>query len=68
MNGCNRLSEYERQELLEDARNVQRKRAFLSARTKTQTGTFDDYVDFLSEVMPLFASSPRKTITDNFRL
>lgn len=63
MNGSKILSDEEKQEMLSDANNKSRGRAFLSARQLSHIGTLDDYIDFLSENMALVPKEPvqRKT-------
>ena len=68
MGGSQILSEHEKQEMLHDAMNVQRGRAFLAARKKSQQGGLDDYIEFLDENAELLKSPPSKRFTDNFRL
>jgi hypothetical protein len=73
MSGSARLSEQEKAEMLEDARSAERRAAFRAAfraaRQATQTGTLDDYIDFLSENMPFVPPKPpRGHMTKDFRL
>jgi hypothetical protein len=69
MSGCVTLTEEEKQEMLLDARDPLRMAAFAAARRACQEGTLDDYIEFLSENMGIAgASSPRITVTDDFRL
>ena len=49
MNGSIKLSDEEKLEMIEDARNISRSRAFQAARITTQEGSLDDYIDFLSQ-------------------
>jgi len=62
------LSEEEKQEMIEDAKDIDRKKAFHSARMLSRQINLDDYIDFLSENMHLFPASPTIKITDNFKL
>ena len=48
MNGSIKLTDEEKLEMIEDARNVSRSRAFQAARMTAQKGSLDDYIDFLS--------------------
>jgi hypothetical protein len=69
MSGSAQLSEQEKAEMLEDARSAERRAAFRAARQATQTGTLDDYIDFLSENMPFVPPKPpRVHVTRDFRL
>jgi len=49
MSGSIKLSEEEKQEMVLDAKNGNRAKAFHSARILSQKGSLDDYIDFLSE-------------------
>jgi hypothetical protein len=63
------LTEEEKQEMLLDARDPTRRKAFAAARRASQAGTLDDYIEFLSENMSVAAASaPRITVSDDFRL
>lgn len=69
MNGCARLTEEEKREMLLDARDPARREAFAAAQRASHAGTLDDYIEFLSENMSMAAASaPRITVTDDFRL
>jgi hypothetical protein len=69
MSGYVQLSEQEKAEMLEDARSAARRAAFRAARQATQTGTLDDYIDFLSENIPFVPPKPpRGHVTKDFRL
>ena len=68
MNGSKIISEEEKQEMLRDAMDIERGRVFNSARTLSEQGSIDDYIDFLSENMPLIATAPSKPITPNYKL
>jgi len=68
MNGSKRLSDQEKQEMLMDADNLERSRAFNSARILSQQGSLDDYIDFLSENIALIDFIPSKKITKNNKL
>lgn len=48
MNGSSVLSEKEKREMLQDAKDLKRGQAFLAARLTSQKGSIDDYIDFLS--------------------
>jgi hypothetical protein len=68
MSGSEILSEKEKREMLEDSRDVNRGRAFEAARLRSQEGSLDEYIDFLSENMKLFELAPSKRITENYKL
>ena len=68
MNGSIKLTEEERLEMIEDARNISRSKVFQAARITTQKGSLDDYIDFLSQNMHLVKVVPTKRITTNFKL
>lgn len=68
MNGSKKLSDEEKQEMLKDAKNFERSRAFNSARILSDQGSLDDYIEFLSENIPFFNVIPTKRITTNFKL
>ena len=68
MSGSIKLSEEERQEMIQDAKNVKRGKVFHSARVLSQKGSLDDYIDFLSENMDSIPLIPSKRLTKNFKL
>ena len=68
MSGSTRLSEREKQEMLLDAKNGNRAKAFHLARMSSQKGSLDDYIDFLSENMGSISLVPTKRKTDHFKL
>jgi hypothetical protein len=69
MNGSMRLTEDEKQELRRDAQDPGRRAAFAAARRLSHEGSLEDYLDFLSENMASCRDfSPRRRITDNYRL
>ena len=68
MSGSVKLSEQEKQEMILDAKNGSRARAFHAARMQSQKGSLDDYIDFLSENMDSIPLIPSKRLTENFKL
>jgi len=68
MSGSIKLSEEEREEMIRDAKDVERGKAFHSARVLSQKGNLDDYIDFLSENMDSIPLIPTKRRTKNFKL
>jgi len=68
MNGSIKLSDEEKLEMIEDARNIPRSKVFLAARINTQKGSLDDYIDFLSQNMHWVKVVPTKRITTNYKL
>ncbi|MFC1488333.1 hypothetical protein ACFL6B_00650 [Thermodesulfobacteriota bacterium] len=68
MSGSAILSDEEKQEMLEDAKDSKRGEVFNAARRLSQQGSLDDYIDFLSENMNLVQVVPTKKITENFKL
>ncbi len=58
------LSSKEKQEMLQDARNTQRRDAFRQARVGDSLLSFDAYLEFLNSVHKVFAhvaSTPKLT-------
>ncbi len=69
MSGSRRLSDREIAEMQSDARSHERGRVFAAARQSTQSGTLDEYIDFLSENMASVPQRPpRIHKTHDFRL
>lgn len=68
MNGSIKLTAEERMEMIEDARNISRRKVFQAARTTAQTGSLDDYIDFLSQNIEWVKVAPTKRITTNYKL
>jgi hypothetical protein len=68
MNGSIKLSEDEKQEMIEDAEDIKRGKVYNAARILSQEGSIDDYIDFLSENMGLVRFIPSRIITKNFKL
>ena len=68
MSGSLILSDDEKQEMIEDAEDMQRGKIFNAARALSQIGSIDEYIDFLSENMDLFQFTPSRRITKNFKL
>jgi hypothetical protein len=63
-----KLTDEERLEMIEDARNVSRSKVFQAARITTQNGSLDDYIDFLSQNIEWVEIVPTKRITTNYIL
>jgi len=68
MNGSIKLSDEEKLEMIEDARNISRSRVFQAARMVAQKGSLDDYIDFLSQNIEWVKVIPTKRITTNYKL
>lgn len=68
MSGLVVLSEEEKQEMLKDARNIERGKGFFAARLKSQEGSIDEYIDFLSQNIELIDFVPSKQITIKYKL
>ena len=68
MNGSMKLTDEERLEMIEDARNISRSKVFQAARIITQKGSLDDYIDFLSENMKWVKVNATKRMSSNFKL
>jgi len=68
MNGSAKLSDEEKQEMLQDAKNSDRSKVFHSARIMSQHGSLDDYIAFLSENISLIDFVPSRRITTNYKL
>ena len=68
MSGSMKLSEEEIQEMVQDAKDGNRAKAFRSARRLSQKGSLDDYIDFLSENMGSIPFVPTKRKTEHFKL
>jgi hypothetical protein len=68
MSGSPRLKDEEKQEMLQDAKNIQRGRIFQNMQDWSRKGTLDEYIDFLSENMGWFETTPTSRITDQFKL
>ena len=68
MNGSMKLTDEEKLEMIEDARNISRRKVFQAARITTQKGSLDDYIDFLSQNIEWVKVVPTKRITTNYTL
>ena len=68
MNGSIKLTDEEKFEMIEDARNVTRSRVFQAARMTSEKGNLDDYIDFLSQNIEWVKVIPTKRITTNYKL
>jgi len=68
MNGSIKLTNEERLEMIEDARDISRSKVFRAARITTQKGSLEDYIDFLSQNLEWVKVVPTKRITTNYIL
>jgi hypothetical protein len=68
MNGSAVLSEEEKREMLQDAKDLERGKAFLASRMNSQQGSLDDYIDFLSENIECIKFVCSKRLTTSFKL
>jgi hypothetical protein len=68
MNRSEVLSEEEKRELLQDAKDLERGRAFLVTRINSQQGSIDDYIDFVSQHIELIEFVSSKRVTKGFKL
>jgi len=68
MNGLIKLSSEEKYEMLEDAKDPSRGKAFKAARGTAQESSLDDYIDFLSENMKWVKVNATKRMSTNFKL
>jgi hypothetical protein len=66
MSGFAILSEDEKREMLQDALDPERRSAFAAAQSRSNTGTLDDYLEFLSANMAFAGpSQPKPAATDS---
>ena len=63
-----KLTDEEKLEMIEDAKNISRSMVFQEARMTTQKGSLDDYIDFLSQNIEWVKIVPTKRITTNYIL
>ena len=68
MSGSMRLSDQEKREMREDAQDVSRREVFRAALMKSQEGSLDEYIHFLSANLGLFEFTPSRRSTANFKL
>ena len=68
MNGSAVLSEEEKREMLQDAKDLERGKAFLATRMNSQQGSIDDYIDFLSQNIGLVEFVCSNRVTTSFKL
>jgi len=68
MNGSVKLSSEEKNELIEDAKDIIRGKAFEAARLQASKGGLDEYIEFLSQNMEWVKVVATKRITENFLL
>jgi hypothetical protein len=69
VSGSRVLTEEEKREMLQDARDPSRKAAFDAAQRLSHEGSLDDYINFLSENMELVRGLlPIAHVTDNYRV
>ena len=67
-NGSVTLSEEEKQEMLEDAGNLDRGRVFNAARTLHRPTSLDEFINFLTMNSDLATHAPRPQKTANNKL
>jgi len=63
-----RLSDQEKREMREDAQDVSRRQVFRAALMKSQEGSLDEYINFLSANLGLFEFARSRRSTANFKL
>jgi len=68
MSGFAVLSEEEKREMIQDAKDPERRKAFLAARMNSQEGSIDDYIEFLSQNMGFVELVCSKRVTKGFKL
>jgi len=68
MSGSTRLSDQEKREMREDAQNADRREVFRAAQMKSQEGSLDEYINFLSTNLELFEFIPSRRKTANYKL
>ena len=68
MYGSIKLTDEEKLEMIEDARNFSRSRVFQAAKMTSQKGNLDDYIDFPSQNIEWVKVVPTKRITTNNKL
>ena len=68
MNGLQILTDDEKQEMIEDAKDIKRGKAFNAARVLSQQGSLDDYIDFLSDNIESVQFIPSIKITKDYKL
>jgi hypothetical protein len=68
MSGSARLSEEEKQKMFQDAQDLRRNGPSGAARLRSQEGTIDDYIEFLSQNMACIEFTPSRRVTTDFKL
>ena len=68
MSGSVKLTSEEKFEMMDDARNISRRKVFQTASMTAQAGSLDDYIDFLSNNIEWVKVIPTKRITKDFKL
>lgn len=63
-----RLTDEEKQEMLLDSTEVRRGEVWRALKVRCHIGGIDEYIEFLSENIGSFISSPSKKISNHFKL
>ena len=63
-----KLTDEEKMEMIEDAKNFQRSKVFQAARIISQKGSLDDYIDFLSQNLEWVSFAATEKKSTNYKL